>query len=70
MTAWHWVACKGELDILLQVWKWAEEKLTAEELNNKLLLATDSDGMTAMDGAAKGGELEILQKIWEWAKRN
>jgi hypothetical protein len=65
MTAWHRAARKGELDILLQVWEWAEEKLTHEEINNTLLLATDNDGMTALCEAAKWGKLEILQKIWE-----
>jgi hypothetical protein len=39
-----------------------------EEINNKLLLATDNDGMTALHGAAKQGELKIIQKIREWAK--
>jgi hypothetical protein len=44
MTAWHWAACKGNLDILQKLWIWAEEKLSKEEINNTLLFVTDSEG--------------------------
>jgi hypothetical protein len=37
MAALHWEANLGKLDILLQVWELAEEKLTTEDINNKLL---------------------------------
>jgi len=60
MTACHRAACNGKLDILLQVWEWAEEKLTTEQKNNKLLLATDNEGMTAWYLATCNGELDIL----------
>jgi hypothetical protein len=33
--------------ILLKIWEWTQEKLTNEEINNKVLLATDGVGMTA-----------------------
>ena len=46
----------------------AEEKLTTEEINNKLLLATHNMGRIVWHVAAELGTLEILQKIWEWAK--
>jgi len=65
MTAWHWAAYKGKLDTLLQVWEWAEEKLTKEEMNNKLLLVTDNTGMTALLESACEGKLDILLEIWE-----
>ena len=45
MTALHEAACAGTLNILLKVWEWAEEKLTTKEISNKLLLATDHNGM-------------------------
>jgi len=47
MTACHKAACNGKLDILLQVWEWAEKKLTTEEKTKKLLLTTDNEEMTA-----------------------
>jgi ankyrin repeat protein len=68
MTAWHWAACNGKLDVLLKVWNWAEEKLTTEELNNKLLLATDKEGWTAWHYAAHECYLYILLRVWEWAE--
>jgi len=53
MTAWHWAVFSGDLDILHKIWEWAEEKLTTEEINIKLLLGTDSKGRTAWHSAAK-----------------
>ena len=46
----------------------AEEKLTAEEIKNKLLLATGDMGDTVLHMAAECGYVEVLQKLWEWAK--
>jgi len=34
MSAWHWAAKNGNLEVLTNVWEWAEEKLTTEEINN------------------------------------
>ena len=47
MTAWHWAAENGNLEILHKIREWAEEKLTTEEKNNKLLLGTDREGKMA-----------------------
>jgi len=58
----------GIPEIFEKVWDWAIEKLTTEEINNKLLLAIDCKGRTAWHMAAWCGESEILQKVWEWAK--
>jgi hypothetical protein len=58
---------RGRLEILLKVWEWAKEKLTTEEINNKLLLATDNVGRTFFHTAAEWGQLEVLQLVWEWA---
>ena len=68
MTALHEAAKEGNLDILLKVWDWPQEKVTTEEINNKLLLATDNEGMTAWHWAAREGNLDILQKLWNWAE--
>ena len=51
------------LHILQEIFKWAQENLTKEELN-KLLLATDHERMIAWHVVAMQGKLEIFQKIW------
>jgi len=38
-----------------------------EEINNKLLLATDDMGRSAWHLAVEGSNLEALLKIWQWA---
>jgi len=48
----------------------AKEKLTADEVKNKLLLGTGRDGRTVFHNAANLGKLILLQKIMEWAKEN
>ena len=68
MTACHKAACNGKLDILLQVWEWAEKKLTTEEKTKKLLLTIDNEGMTAWYWATCNAELDILLEVWEWAE--
>jgi len=45
--------------------KWADEELTTEEIKNKLLLGTDSEGKTAWHLAAEKRNLDTLQKVWE-----
>ena len=54
---------RGTLEILQKFWEWANEKLSTEELNNKLLLATDNFGRTVFHIATYQGRLEILQKL-------
>ena len=58
----------GESEILQKVWEWAKEKLTTEEINNKLLLATDRKGRTVWHTAAFFGIPEIFEEVWDWAK--
>jgi endo-1,4-beta-D-glucanase Y len=48
----------GNLMILQQVWDWAKENLTTDEINNKLLLGTNCEGMTAWHLTAEWGNLE------------
>ena len=44
------------------------KKLTIEEVNNKLLLATGVEGRTILHVEAECGTEEMLQNVWEWAK--
>ena len=67
-TAWIMAIERGNIQLLEILWECANEKLTAEEINNKLLLATDVDRKTIFQMATNQGRLEILQKLWEWAK--
>ena len=69
-TILHLATGQGNLHVLQEIWEWAKENLTNEEINNKLLLATDDMGRTAWHVAAEVGKLDALQKIWEWAKKN
>jgi len=45
-----------------------EEKLTTEEINNNLLLGTDTKEWTAIYFASEKGNLELLHKLCELAK--
>jgi ankyrin repeat protein len=67
-TAWHWAAESGNLETLHKIRNWAEEKLTTEQINNKMLLGTDNGGRTAWHCAAERGNLETLHKLREWAE--
>ena len=51
-----WQHMKGNLDIMLKVWEWAEVKLTTEEISNKFLLATGKKGRTVLHVAEYEGE--------------
>ena len=66
-TSWHCAANWSNSEILEKLWEWAKQKLTTEEVNNKLLLGTDVEGRTARHRVAQRGNSEILQKLWEWA---
>jgi len=58
----------GNLKTLEMVCEWAKQKLTAEEVNNKLLLATHKEARPARHAAAERGISKTLQKLREWAK--
>ena len=70
LSVWHVAAVQCNVEVLQKVWEWAKEKLTTEEINNKLLLGTEKDGKTAWQRVAKWRNSDILQKVWEWAKEN
>jgi len=48
----------------------AKEKLTTEEIKNKLLLDKDKDGRAAWHYAAKWRISELLEKLWECAEED
>ena len=45
----------GAIQRFYKIWEWAKQKLTREEINNKLLIGTYKDGRTAWHYAAKRG---------------
>ena len=57
----------GRLKVLQKLWEWTNDKLTTEEINNKLLLVTNDKGRTLFHRAADWSELELLEKVWDWA---
>jgi len=61
-------AGNGEARSLQNIWDWAKENLTTEELNNNLLLVKNKWLRTAWHVAAKEGNLDILKKMREWTK--
>ena len=48
----------------------AKKNLTTEEINNKLLLATDKMGKTILHIVTERDSLRVLLKTWELAKKN
>jgi len=46
--------------MLQKLWEWANENLTTEEMNNKLLLATYCGGRMVFHMTTDQGRLEIL----------
>ena len=55
-TAWHNAIYQNNIHILEKLWEWAKENITTEEINNKLLLATDGQGSSVWHLAAKRGK--------------
>jgi hypothetical protein len=49
--------------------KCCKETLTAQELNNELLLAKDNEGRTAWYFSSLGGNVGVLQEMWECGKK-
>ena len=44
--------------------------LTKDEINNKLLIATNNEGRTAWHWAAGWANIEAFEKLWVCAKEN
>jgi hypothetical protein len=63
-TAWFVATERGNLQVLKKLWEWANEKLTTEEINSDLLLATDDQQeRTVFHVAAGCSGQEVLQKV-------
>jgi hypothetical protein len=61
MTTWQVAADWVYTEMLQKLSEWAKENKTTDEINNKLLLATDDKVRTYCQMVAKGGKLEVLQ---------
>jgi hypothetical protein len=44
---------RGKFESLHKLWEWVKEKLTTEEISNKLFLGTDNKAMTDWHWAAE-----------------
>jgi hypothetical protein len=62
-TAWFVAIERGNLQVLEKLWECAKEKLTTEEINSNLLLATQCEGRAVFRMAAEWGEIEILLSV-------
>jgi hypothetical protein len=60
IIAWHVVSKRVKSEILQAIWELTEDTLTKEEINNKLLFATDYKGRTVLHLATLNNEIEIL----------
>jgi ankyrin repeat protein len=67
-TAWHLAAKGGNTKVWQNLWDWAVETFTLQEINNELLLAKDDFEETVWHRATKGGNTQLLEKILGWAK--
>jgi hypothetical protein len=56
------------IQLLQEIWDCGKDKLTTDEINNNLLLATDEKGRTVWHVAEEEGFLEALGKVWDCAK--
>jgi hypothetical protein len=67
-SVWPYALLRRKVEVLRKLWECGKATVTAEELNNNLLFAKDSDWQTPCHVAAKDGNLEMLQKVWQWAR--
>jgi len=68
MTAWHWAACEGNLDVLQELWNWTKEKLTKENYKYDMVFVANNEGWTAWHRATYVGKPDVLQRLWNWAE--
>jgi len=59
---------KGNFKVLHKIFDWSEKKLTAEEMNNKLLLGTDIKEIRLVSSNQKGS-FERFQILWNLPKK-
>jgi len=61
-STWCYAIREVRTDVIQKMWCWAEElQLTADEIKNKLFLAVNRDGNSAIYWAACTGSLELLE---------
>jgi hypothetical protein len=60
---------EGKLEVLDELWEWANEELAPKELSIYFLLAKYDTERTAWHVAATMGIVDVLKKLWEWAKK-
>jgi len=48
-----------------KTWDWVKERLKKEEIKNKILLCTDSQGRNAWQIAGHWDRLDVMKKTWE-----
>jgi ankyrin repeat protein len=67
-STWRCAVCNGNIHVLEKLWIWGEElQLTTAQLN-KLLVAVDRNGNSAINWAAGTGRIELLEKLWTVCK--
>ncbi len=64
-TALHLAAKYASIEVLEQLWDWAEEIGSGKDL----LLAKDKSLQIAWHFAARDARIEVLEKLWKWAKK-
>jgi ankyrin repeat protein len=62
-TPMHLAADSGNLELPQKLWEWGKETLTAEELNNKLLLAKDSNQQTVWHYVSRRGNAVFRETV-------
>jgi ankyrin repeat protein len=68
-TAWYTAAKKDQLEVLQELWDWAEKLLTPDEIKYKLFLEECNRGRIAWHTAAEEGRLEVFHKLCDWAEQ-
>jgi len=58
----------SQLELLNQMWQWANNLLTPEELSNMFLTKTKYE-RTAWNMASERGRIELLNKLWDLAEK-
>jgi hypothetical protein len=56
----------GKVEALEKLCGWGKETLTAEELNNVLLLAKDNEVRTTRQVAAQNSYVVLCEELWDW----
>jgi len=65
IIVWHLAALEGNLQILKKLLQFANEKLTTEEVNNKLLLTIYPREHTIWHVAEDESNTDMFQEMWE-----